>query len=103
MWAASQVALVVKNPLASAEDMRCGFSPGVGKIPSRRAWQFTPVFLTGESHGQRSVACCRPWGHRELDTTKVTKHAYRNEFAFVLFENHLFHLKVHAKSQINAF
>ena len=35
---------------------RCGFSPWVGKIPWRRAWQPTPVFLPGESHGQRSLA-----------------------------------------------
>ena len=35
---------------------RCKFSPWVGKIPWRRAWQPTPVFLPGESHGQRSLA-----------------------------------------------
>ena len=35
---------------------RCGFSACVGKIPWRRAWQPTPVFLPGESHGQRSLA-----------------------------------------------
>ena len=34
---------------------RCGFSPWVGKIPWRRAWQPTPVFLPGESHGQRNL------------------------------------------------
>jgi len=34
---------------------RHGFSPGVRKIPWRRAWQPTPVFLPGESHGQRSL------------------------------------------------
>ena len=33
--------------------------------PWRRAWQPTPVFLPGESHGQRSLACCGPWGHKE--------------------------------------
>ena len=32
-----------------------GFDPCVGKIPWRRAWQPTPVFLPGESHGQRSL------------------------------------------------
>ena len=32
-----------------------GFNPWVGKIPWRRAWQLTPVFLPGESHGQRSL------------------------------------------------
>ena len=31
---------------------RWGFSPWVGKIPWRRAWQPTPIFLPGESHGQ---------------------------------------------------
>ena len=30
-----------------------GFYPWVGKMPWRRAWQPTPVFLRGESHGQR--------------------------------------------------
>ena len=35
---------------------RCGFNPWVGKIPWRRAWQPTPVFLPGESHGLRSLA-----------------------------------------------
>ena len=39
-------------------------NPWAGKIPWRRAWQPTPVFLPGESHGQRSLAGCRPWGHR---------------------------------------
>ena len=36
--------------------MRLGFDPWVGKIAWRRAWQTTPVFLPGESHGQRSLA-----------------------------------------------
>ena len=57
---ASQVALVVKNPLVDAEDMRHGFNPWVGKIPWRRAWQPTPVFSPGESHGQRSPAGYSP-------------------------------------------
>jgi len=35
---------------------RCGFDPWVGKVPSRRAWQPTLVFLPGESHAQRSLA-----------------------------------------------
>ena len=34
---------------------RCKFNPWVGKIPWRREWQPTPVFLPGESHGQRSL------------------------------------------------
>ena len=52
------------------------FSPWVGKIPWRRSWQPTPVFLPGESHGQRSLAGYSPWGHKELDTTEVTYHEH---------------------------
>ena len=35
----------------------------------RRKWQPTPVFLPGESHGQRSLVGCHLWGRTELDTT----------------------------------
>jgi len=52
--------LVVKNPPANAGDMRQKFDPWVGKIPWRRALQPTPVWLPGESHGQRSLAVCGP-------------------------------------------
>jgi len=48
---------VVKNLPADAEDIRdAGFIPGWGKIPWRRKWQPTPVFLPGESLGQRHLA-----------------------------------------------
>ena len=46
-WA-SLVAQLVKNPPVLQERRR-GFDPWVGKIPWRRAWQFTPVFLPAES------------------------------------------------------
>ena len=48
------------------------FDPWVRKIPWGREWQPTPVFLSGESHGQRSLAGYSPWGHKESDTTEVT-------------------------------
>ena len=51
------------------------FGPWIGKIRWRRAWQPTPVFLPGESHGQRGLAGYSPWGHKESDTTEVTQHA----------------------------
>ena len=51
----SQVALLVKNLPAIAGDVRDEFYPWVVKIPWRRAQQPTPVFLAGESHGQRSL------------------------------------------------
>ena len=39
----------------------------------RRKWQPTPVFLPGESQGQRSLVGCRLWGHTESDMTEVTQ------------------------------
>ena len=42
----------------------------VGMIPWRRAWQPSPVFLPGESCGQRSLAGSRSWGLKELDKTE---------------------------------
>ena len=42
----------------------------VSCISGLRAWQPTSVFLSGESHGQRSLAGYSPWGCRESDTTK---------------------------------
>ena len=49
---------------------RCRFDPWVGKIPWRRVWQPTPVFLPRESHGQRSLVGYSPWGHKESDMTE---------------------------------
>ena len=67
LWA-SQVALVVKNLPAQAGDAgkRGEFNPWVGKIP-------TPVFLPGESHGQRSLADYRPSGHKRVGHHLATK------------------------------
>ena len=42
----------------------------------RRAWQPTPVFLPGESHGQRSLAGCSPWSHKEYDRNEATEHTH---------------------------
>ena len=50
---ASQVALVVKNLSARARDIRRhGFDPWVQKIPWRRAWQPTPIFLPQDPLGR---------------------------------------------------
>ena len=52
------------------------FNPWVGKIPWRKAWQPTPVFLPREAHGHRSLAGDSPWGHKESDTTEATYYAH---------------------------
>ena len=45
------------------QKISAGFDPWVRKIPWRRKWQPTPVFLLGKYHGQRSPAGYSPWGH----------------------------------------
>ena len=47
------------------------FDRWVRKIPWRRKWQSTPVFLPGEFHGQRSLEGYGPWALRESDTTNT--------------------------------
>ena len=47
-----------------------GSNPSVRKIPWRREWQPNPVFLLGESHGQKSLAGYSPWGRKESDMTE---------------------------------
>ena len=59
---------------------RCRVDPWVGKIPWRRAWQSTSVFLPGESHGQRRLAGYSPWGCKELDTTEVTQQQQQQQY-----------------------
>ena len=49
-----------------------GSVSGLGRFPWRREWQPTPVFLPGESRGQRSLAGYSPWGHKESDTEWLT-------------------------------
>ena len=52
---------------------RQGFVPWVGKIPWRRAWLPTPIFLPAEFRGQRSLTGYSPWGCKELDTTECAR------------------------------
>ena len=47
-----------------------GFDPWVRKIPWRRKWQPTPVFLPGKFHGQSSLMDYSPWDFKELDMAK---------------------------------
>ena len=53
---------------------RHGFDPWVGKIPWRKKWLPTPVFLPRKSQGQRSLAGYRPWGHKRVRHDLVTEH-----------------------------
>ena len=57
-----------KESVCNAWDVgsRCRFNPWVRKIPWRRKWQPTPVFLTGKFHGRRSVEGYSPWNHKSI-------------------------------------
>ena len=61
------MAYMVKNLFAYR---RPGFNPWARKIPWKRAWQSTLVFLPGEPHGQRSLVGHSPGGHKEWDMTE---------------------------------
>ena len=59
------------------------FDPWVSKIPWRRAWQPTLVFLPGESHGQRSLAGCSPQDHTESGMTEATQPAHMQISSYI--------------------
>ena len=61
------MAQLVKNLPAVQETW---FDPWVGKVPWRREWKPTPVFLPGEFHGRNSLMDYSPWDLKESDTTE---------------------------------
>ena len=61
------------------------FHPWVRKIPGRKKWQPTPVFLPGKSYEQRSLEGYSPWGPGESDTAEqLSKHSLVTGFRRVL-------------------
>ena len=78
IWGSFRSDSVVKNLPAMQELQRHGFDLWVRKMPWRRAWQSTPVFLAGEPCGQRSLAGYNPWGCEESEMTEATAcvHSY---------------------------
>ena len=59
--------MLVKLPFSVILD------PWVRRIPCRRKWHSTPVFLPGEFHGQGSLAGYSPWDPKEWDMTEQLK------------------------------
>ena len=58
-------------------------NPWVRKIPWRREWQPAPVFLPGESYGQRSLEGYSPWGLKESDTTEQLHFHFQTRSRFL--------------------
>ena len=85
---ALQVDSLPAEPWHSSKESACqcrrckrfGFDPWVGKIPWRRQWQDTSVFLLGKSHRQRILVGHSPWSHKESDTTEQTLKRYSEHF-----------------------
>ena len=63
---------------------RCVFNPWVRKTSWRRAWQPTPVFLPGESYGQRSLAGYSAWGQKRVGHDLMTKQQHIWSSCYVL-------------------
>ena len=61
------------------------FNPWVRKIPWRRKWQPSPVFLPGKSHEQKSTVGYSSWGHKESDMTEHMKHPVYNKTVINLY------------------
>ena len=73
----SQVALVVKNPPASAGDVGNGSYPWIGKLPWRREWQPTPVFLSEESTWTEE-----PGGLQSIGTQRIGHNLVVNQLSY---------------------
>ena len=73
MFRASQLVLVVKNPPASAGDIRdMSSGTGLGRSPGGGHGNSLQYSCLENHHGQRSLAGYRPQGHKELDLTEPT-------------------------------
>ena len=70
-WQPNQSASLVTQLVGNLPACRSPrFIPWARRIPWRREWQPTPVFLPGEFHTQRSLVGYSPWGHKESETTE---------------------------------
>ena len=73
---------MIKNPPADAGDLGDSERPWVGKIPWRRAWRPTPVFLPGESHRQSSLEGYSPRGSQR-NMAEVTQHTHTHTHTLI--------------------
>ena len=117
LWGASQVVLVKNlyytlSPFPCSKEpachcrrrKRCRFDPWVRKIPWRRAWQPTPVFLPGESHGQRSLVGYSLFCHKRgrHDFTAKQQHAlgYEKDWETMVLYNRFSFIDLYWKAYV---
>ena len=76
------------------------FDPWVGKMPWRKKWQSTPVFLPGKSSGKRTLVGYSPQGRKELDMTEVTQHSTVGYLLLVVQKFHFLGFQCTTPAQI---
>ena len=68
------------------------FNPWVGKMPWRKKWQLTPVFLPRKSQGLKSLMGYSPWDHKRVEQDWATKQiTKRLQFNFILSSERRIH------------
>ena len=67
---------------SSCQFRRCQFNPCFRKIPCRRKWQPTPVFLSGKPHEQRSLADYSPWDPKRVRHGLATKQQQLTPYSY---------------------
>ena len=77
-WSLHRLPWWLSGEESVCECRRHRFDPWVRKIPQRRKWQLTPVFLPGKCHGQGSLAGYDPQGHKRIKHDLVTKQQLSN-------------------------
>ena len=88
---------VVKNLPANAGDL--GSIPELERLPWRRKWQLTPVFLPGEFHEQRSLADVSQWGQKWGRHNLVTqKQQVIPQLTWLLLSRHC--IQIHSHSEV---
>ena len=84
------MALMVKNPFASSEDVRDVSSiPGLGRSPGEGHGNPLQYSRLENPHGQRNLVGYSPWGHKELVTTEQLSTVELKMFFFVFTYRHL--------------
>jgi len=90
-------------PCQCRRHKRCGFNPWIGKIPWRRKWQPTPVFVPGESRGQRSlVGYIQSLGRYSCSSEKMEGREGRNHLKSI-FPAGAFKLRTDLKINLKYF
>ena len=76
---------------SACQSRRGGLDPCIRKIPERKKWQASPVFLPGKSHRQRSLIGYNSWGHKRVWHELATKQQYKSIHNFRVWWYLIFH------------